>query len=159
MGTNQEQKLSTESDQRGRDLLEEHVYLNIVRARQQLSREIVNLCEQHGVTHRQYNVLRILYVRGQVPSSEVARHLIIRSPDVTRLFKRMEDKDLIDRELSREDRRVVLVGLTSKGTRTCERIDEELVSLHEQQLDHLDREELNRLNDLLIKLLETGEPA
>lgn len=153
MTTKAENYETGEDPERSRDILEEHVYLNVVRVKQQLEQAYVELCKRHGVTHQQYNVLRILYVRGKLPSSEISNRLIIRSPDITRLLNRMEEKDLIDRELSREDRRVVLAKLTPKGKKTCENIDEELVVLHQKQMNHMSREELDTLNQLLVKLL------
>lgn len=141
---------------RSRDVIEEHIYLNVERVRQQLEKDYDELCEKHGVTHQQYNVLRILYVRGKLPSSDIVNHLVIRSPDVTRLLKRMEKKNLIDRELSREDRRVLLAKLTSRGKSVCEDIDEELVPLHKNQMDHMTGAELNQLNELLKKVLKTS---
>ena len=69
------------------------------------------------LTTHQYNVLRIL--RGSHPArlacSDIAERMIERDPDITRLVDRLERRGLVKRSRSRQDRRVVEVGITDKG--------------------------------------------
>src|SRR5438874_9294707 len=62
---------------------------------------------EHGVSHGQYNVLRIL--RGVHPEGyprcEIARRMIERAPDLTRLIDRLERRGLVERARSEEERR------------------------------------------------------
>jgi len=70
-----------------------------------------------GITHRQYNVLRIL--RGVHPSGhprcEIACRMIDRAPDVTRLIDRLERQGLVGRGSDPEDGRRSVTRLTRKG--------------------------------------------
>lgn len=76
----------------------------------------------HGITGGQYNVLRIL--RGVHPEGharcEIARRLIDRAPDVTRLIDRLEREGLVERLRSPGDRRLSLTRITRKGLRLLE---------------------------------------
>src|SRR4249920_2547247 len=69
------------------------------------------------LTTHQYNVLRIL--RGSHPAklacSDIAERMIDRDPDITRLVDRLERRGLVKRTRSRQDRRVVEVGISDKG--------------------------------------------
>ena len=50
------------------------------------------VCERHGLTRSQYNVLRILrgvYPEGH-PRCEIAQRMVERAPDVTRLVDRLQ---------------------------------------------------------------------
>jgi DNA-binding MarR family transcriptional regulator len=71
---------------------------------------------------------------------------------VTRLVDRLETASLVERQRTREDRRVVLVLITKKGLELLARLDEPVLSLHKKQLAHLSRSELKELNRLLVKV-------
>lgn len=76
-----------------------------------------SVCEEFGVTHSQYNVLRIL--RGVHPGGhsrcEIAKRMLERSPDITRLVDRLEERGLAERDRSEEDRRLSITRITGAG--------------------------------------------
>ena len=78
-----------------------------------------------GLSHEQYNVLRIL--RGAresgLPTLEIASRTLYRSPNITRLIDRLIAKKLARRSPSKEDRRVVLVSVTSQGLELLAHLD------------------------------------
>lgn len=77
----------------------------------------------HGVTYRQYPVLRML--RGAGASGlrhlEIGERLLLGAPDVTRLTRRLEERGWITRERQEDDGRVVRHYLTDRGR---EKLDE-----------------------------------
>ena len=77
------------------------------------------------LTPNQYNVLRIL--RGshptKLPCGDIAERMIARDPDVTRLVDRLGRRGLVTRGRSRQDRRVVEVGITEKGLHLLQGLD------------------------------------
>lgn len=141
---------------RSRDVPEESVYLNVVKVHHQLKNDLKGFFEDFDLTHRQYNVLRILYVRGEsgLPCRALRDHLVTNVSDISRLIDRLQEKDLVKRDRSDEDRRVVLVRLTEEGERRCQSVDERLIDLHKKQLQHLDKETIEQLNDLLRSVLD-----
>ena len=70
-----------------------------------------------GITQQQYNVLRILDgVRpGAHPRGEIARRMVRRAPDLTRMIDRLVRMGLVEREKGVQDHRQSLARLTEKG--------------------------------------------
>lgn len=139
---------------RERDIPEENLYLTLIQTADRLSRNIDDLMKTHGLTQQQYNVLRILFVRGSsgLRCQDIAERLITRVPDVTRLLDRLDERGLITRRRPPEDRRVVLVSLTDRGKELCRTIDQDLVRLHREQLGHLEKSEIETLRKLLERV-------
>jgi DNA-binding MarR family transcriptional regulator len=80
----------------------------------------------HGVSNEQYNALRILKGAGEEghPTLEIARRLISRSPNITRLVDKLIKKGLARRDRSAKDRRQAVVRITPAGltfTAQCDR--------------------------------------
>ncbi|MBV8202771.1 MAG: MarR family transcriptional regulator, partial [Acidobacteria bacterium] len=77
-----------------------------------------------GLSASQYNVLRIL--RGVHPEGhprcEIARRMIERAPDVTRLIDRLEKRGWVERDRSPRDRRLSISRITPSGLELLERI-------------------------------------
>ncbi len=103
------------------------------------------------LTTHQYNVLRIL--RGSHPArlacSDIAERMIERDPDITRLVDRLSSRGLVTRSRSRQDRRVVEVGLTEKGLTLVRRLDSHVERLPKALLGHLGAERGRQLATLL----------
>ncbi len=78
-----------------------------------------------GLTPPQFNVLRIL--RGVHPGGhargDIARRLIERAPDVTRLLDRLERRGWIERSRGAEDRRRTLTRITARGLAVLRKAD------------------------------------
>jgi DNA-binding MarR family transcriptional regulator len=113
-------------------------------------RELAVVCEAHGITQDQYNVLRIL--RGVHPAGhpryEIAQRMIERAPDVTRLLDRLERLGLVVRSRSGEDRRLSLTSITGDGLKLLRQVDPEVLMVHERAAAGLtarQRRELVRL--------------
>ncbi len=135
------------------DSPEQEAHLNLARTEDCLMQAFERLFQEHGISGPQYNVLRILRGHGSdgVPCLEIAKCMIHRMPDITRLSDRLEQAGLVERCRTREDRRVVLVKITPVGLEVLARLDEPVMDLHRRQLSHLSREELDELNRLLVK--------
>jgi DNA-binding MarR family transcriptional regulator len=102
--------------------------LGLLVAAGHLRKHYGEVCGQFGVTHEQYNVLRIL--RGVYPEGysrqEITDRLIERSPDVTRLIDRLERNGLVERYRSTDDRRLSLTRISRMGLVLLEQMDEPL---------------------------------
>jgi DNA-binding MarR family transcriptional regulator len=103
------------------------------------------------LTTHQYNVLRIL--RGSHPTrlacSDIAERMIERDPDITRLIDRLEKRGLVKRSRSRQDRRVVEVGVTAKGLVLVRGLDAHVQRLPKALLGRLGAERVRQLATLL----------
>jgi DNA-binding MarR family transcriptional regulator len=90
-----------------------------------ITRDLNAVCEDHGITHDQYNVLRIL--RGVHPEGhprvEIASRLISRAPDVTRMLDRLERRGLVRRGWHPTNRRLSMASITRNGLALLDKVD------------------------------------
>ena len=135
------------------DSPQQEAYLALWRTYDRLRALEDELFAQFELTAQQYNVLRLLRAAhpDRIPTLGLAARLVSRAPDITRMLDRLEQRELIERVRSGEDRRTVLVGVTELGLALLKRITEPLRECHEQQLGHLSSSELKELVRLLHK--------
>ena len=87
--------------------------------------------------------------------SEIANQLVGSPSGTTRIADRLEKAGLIERETPRENRRVVLVKLTAKGSHTLELADRLFKeTLHQTFAAHLTETEVADIRHAMRKLLE-----
>lgn len=106
-----------------------------------------------GITGAQYNILRIL--RGQYPNPAsinlLKERMLDKMSDASRLVERLKQKDLVEREICKNDRRKVEVKITQKGLKLLQDTDK-LEERFDQLFKELKLSEAKNLNDLLDKL-------
>ena len=128
--------------------------LNVMATASWAQGEINAALSPHGVTQAQYNVLRIL--RGNHPNcytcSDVGSRLLDRTPDVTRLLVRLEQRGLIHRQRAEHDRRVVEVTITKEGLALLDTLEEPIRATMERVSSHLSDDQHRTLSDLLETL-------
>ena len=130
--------------------LEETAFLELLRTSDQLTRGLVPVLKAGDLSLTQYNVLRIL--RGApegLPCGEIGNRMITRDPDITRLLDRLERRTLTSRRRETKDRRMVLTRITPAGLGLLARLDEPVQAKHREQLEHLGRERMKTLCELL----------
>jgi len=130
---------------------EEEAYLNLVRTAALIQHAVGEELKPHGVTHTQYNVLRILRGAGKAGlcRHEIRDRMLTPVPDVTRLLDRLADAGLVSRERDAIDRRIVTARITDAGLGLLERLDPPTRELHERLLGHMSDASLARLSGLL----------
>lgn len=136
--------------------LEEEVYLNLIRAADLLQRQETSLLDEHGISHSQYNVLRILRGAGVegLACGEIASRMITHDPDITRLLDRLEKRGLAQRSRESKDRRVVIARITRSGLELLQKLDAPVLELHRRNLGHFSQKELRSLIEFLEKAVE-----
>jgi len=96
--------------------------------------------KEYGLTHEQYNVLRIL--KGKHPEcicvKEIACRMIEKSSNVPRIIDRLETKKLVKRTSSSGDKRETVIVLTQAG-----------INILQHSTDRI-----NKMTDKLIKIDE-----
>ena len=131
--------------------LEQEAYLNLLRTADALLARAELTLKPAGLTHTQYNVLRIL--RGASPEGlscrQVAARMLTRDPDVTRLLDRLGARGLVTRSREQKDRRVLTVRITPQGLRLLEGLDRLVAAMHRRLLGRIERPDLCLLVDLL----------
>lgn len=103
---------------------------------------IGDVLADHGVSPRQYPVLRIL--RGAGASGlrhfEISERLLLGAPDVTRLTRRLEERGWIIRERQEDDGRGVQYYLTKRGQAKLDELELPLRYAYENIVDALGTE-------------------
>jgi DNA-binding MarR family transcriptional regulator len=123
----------------------EEALVSLLVAAGQYGQRLNDLCREHGITHDQYNILRIL--RGVHPEGhprfEIAKRLVSRAPDVTRLIDRLERQGLVARGWSSENRRHSIATITKDGLDVLAAIEPELDALQRRATAGLTLDDLD----------------
>ena len=141
------------------DSVQQEAYLAIWRTYDRLRAIEEALFSEWNLSAQQYNVLRILESSSpdKIPTLSLTKRLISRAPDITRMLDRLEQNEWIERERSAEDRRTVLVGITTEGLRILKELQRPLAQCHQKQVGHLSAKELKTLCELLSRAREPHE--
>ncbi len=132
--------------------------LNVARTAEVIHLRAAEFLRRYQLSPTQYNLLRILRGAGTdgVTCSQASERMVNHDPDITRLMDRMEARNLIARERSKSDRRVVLSRVTPEGLALLESIDAPLREFLRRHYGHLDVEKLRMLVDLLEELRQSA---
>lgn len=93
-----------------------------------------------GLTYQQYNVLRVMDAEGPSSPAEVARHLLVTAPVVTRLAATLVEAGLLERTPNPRDRRAVRLALTPAGRRRVRAMRRDLLEAARELLEPLPAE-------------------
>lgn len=129
-------------------------YLSLLRTADQARHAVAEVIEARGVTLQQYNVLRILRGAGGegLPTLEIADRMIERTPGITRLLDRLENKGWVTRERSPRDRRTVRCRATPSALALLEELDDPVFEANQGLFEGMTPGEVDQLIDLLAKL-------
>lgn len=107
--------------------------------------------KQFGITHQQFNVLRILRGAGEggLPSLEIPKRMVQRVPDTTRILRRLESAGMLKRRRCSRDRRVIFVQITEKSLDLLASMDGPLLDIGREICRVFTPEEQQAFNDLL----------
>ncbi len=109
--------------------------------------------KEHGLSPQQYNVMRIL--RGQkgnpVTINGIQERMLDRSSNASRLIDKLSEKKLVERVISKIDRRQVDILITEKGLTLLKKIDTEIDTMENtySKITEAEAEELSRILDKL----------
>jgi len=130
--------------------------LNILYTAWWLKTITVRELKEFGLTHEQYNVLRIL--KGKYPQQmcvrDIASRMIEKNSNVPRIIDRLEIKKLVKRSNSTIDKRETVITLTQAGISILESCNKKVNDLMDGIVP-INNQEAATLNALLEKVRET----
>lgn len=138
-----------------RVLPEQRAMFALLRCADALATQWSRFFSPWDITLQQFNVLRVLYVRGEgegLSCHQIASRLITRVPDITRLLDRLEKRGFVQRRRSTKDRRVVRSRLTAEGEAIVESIHDPSLEEVRAQFSSLSPRELRQLADLVNRV-------
>ena len=95
---------------------------SIMRAQQLLIARVEDILKPYGLTFAAYEALRLLAFSrsGSLPMGKMGVRLMVHPAAVTNAIARLEQRGLVQRQMSPEDRRVVLATITPAGRTLAE---------------------------------------
>jgi DNA-binding MarR family transcriptional regulator len=133
---------------------EQEAMLNVMVTSSYIEDIFTKACAEHGISHQQYNILRILrgvHPQGH-PCGEIAERMLSRAPDITRRLDRLVKLGLVQRDRLDDDRRVVITKITDKGLELLKGMDAQVQRSHSVISDRLSEEECLELSRLCEKI-------
>jgi DNA-binding MarR family transcriptional regulator len=90
---------------------------SVMRVQQLLLSRVEDTLKPYGLTFASFEALRLLaFTRhGSLPMGKMGERLMVHPASVTNAIRRLESRGLVQRQLSPEDRRVVLATITDLG--------------------------------------------
>lgn len=132
--------------------------LNLVVAADHMQQRMNAVCEEFGITTGQYNVLRIL--RGAHPDGhsrcEIAKRMLERAPDVTRLVDRLEIQKLVERVRTESDRRLSITRITAKGLELLASMEPRMQQLHHYFAERVSKRDCRELSRICEGIYDEG---
>ncbi len=95
---------------------------SIMRAQQILLAKVEDVLKPYGLTFAAYEALRLLAFSrsGSLPMGKMGVRLMVHPAAVTNAIARLEQRGLVQRQMSPDDRRVVLATITPAGRALAE---------------------------------------
>ena len=117
--------------------------------------------DKMGITYPQYLVLMVLWENDALNINQVTEKLLLNTNTLSPLLKRMEKLELLERNRSSQDERIVVIRLTKKGMQLKKQampIPEQLVkTLLTENIKIDDVMQLKNMMNEWIKLLSEQE--
>jgi DNA-binding MarR family transcriptional regulator len=121
-----------------------------------LSRAIDAQMSEHSLTDAQWRPLMVLSRDPQLTPTQMARKVGCDSGATTRMLDRLEDKGLLRRVRSTDDRRVQQLELTPEGHKAAAVVPHVITKVLNNHLADLSHAEIDVLRDLLERMVATG---
>jgi DNA-binding MarR family transcriptional regulator len=108
---------------------------------------------EEGITHQQFNILRILRGNHPIPLSTltIRERMIDKMSDTSRIVDRLLSKGLVKKVICKKDRRLVDVSITDRGLKLLEKLDKRQDEM-DGILSNLSEKEATSLSKLLDKI-------
>lgn len=139
----------TWSDDEDRSL---RLWIVLARASATVTRVVSNKISEYGLTAAQFGVLEALLHLGPLPLGELADKLLVTGGNVTYVMDRLEERGLVERCRSDEDRRVVTAVLTPAGRDLVQGVFPSHAAFIAELMSPLSSDEQDEAHELLKRL-------
>ena len=102
-------------------------------------------------------ILKVLREQGSSPMNRFCAETMLSQPSITGIVDKLEERGLVERVRSLEDRREVLIAITEKGNQTYAKGMDLHRQFVEKTLSALEDDEARSLVSLLKKLAEASD--
>lgn len=84
--------------------------------------------------------------------SELSEHLKISPPSVSQMVNALEEKGLVERVMTKNDRRVVYIRLTEQGNLNLKEVTQKFMAFTDEIVNRLGKEDTDQLIHLMNRL-------
>jgi MarR family 2-MHQ and catechol resistance regulon transcriptional repressor len=109
------------------------IWIVLARAHGAMAAFVEQQVEGEGLCLGDFMVLEVLLHKGALTMSAICEKVLLANASMTSAIDRLEEKELVVRKNSSEDRRVRLVELTPRGKKSIS----EIYRRHERELEQL----------------------
>ncbi len=114
-----------------------------------------------GISRSEFVMLQMIFSEGDGKNglriTDLAAHLQISSPAVSRMIKGLADKGFVVRKRDKEDRRITYVSLTGQGEKKRTECMEQMYELGERSIKIMGEKDMRELIRLSMKLIHSVE--
>ena len=113
------------ADRQKETMTEERVMMAIVRASELFKRKSSAIFARHHLSFSQYNVLRLLdgCPDGKNSITEIAEKLLVSSPNLSGIAKRLEKAGFVSRTRDKADERKTILTLEQGGRKVLAKVE------------------------------------
>lgn len=144
-------KIDEEIKQRKFKSIYQKAHINTIFTANWLIDNTQKLLKPFGITHQQFNVLKIL--KGKYPNNCTANYIkevmLDKGPDLTRLVDRLINKRYVTRSVCEVNRRKLDITINDKGLTLVKKIEPKLGSqfIKQKKITKKEAKELSRILD------------
>lgn len=130
----------------------------VVDSWKKLQREAEKNLVGADLTTAELRILKTLNREGSLPMNRFSHETMLSQPTITGMVDKLEVRELVERVRNPDDRREVLIALTSKGKVELAKGEELHKKFVDRALSVLSDDELDRLASLMKRLADASEP-
>ncbi|TDM12963.1 MarR family winged helix-turn-helix transcriptional regulator [Macrococcus bovicus] len=128
-----------------------HAMIVFQLANRTLEKNVGKSIREAGLTLSQFGVLDVLYCKGEMPICNLMEKVLGTAGNMTVILKNMERDGLVCRNVSPDDKRKSVIGLTAEGRKKFEQVLPAHRSEIDEAFDVLSAEERSQLITILKK--------
>jgi len=136
---------------------EVEVWRTIASAWKRLQRAAEKNLTRAGVTVAEFRILRALKEDGPIAMNKLCPQTMLSQPTITGIVDKLEAMSLVERVRNPDDRREVILGITSAGGEAFSRAEQIHGAFVERSLAALRKEDVAKLVDLLGRLADSSD--
>lgn len=124
----------------------------LLRASGSVSNMLKKDMQSYGLNPTEFTVMEFLYSKGKQPIQIIGNKVLLASSSITYVIDQLEKKNLVERKVNENDRRVTLVSLTTEGQEMMEGIFPQHSDIINDLFGVLTDEKLGELSESLKKV-------
>ena len=135
--------------QRTKDII--YAIRRLIQAGEHYTKELNKV---YNVSAAQLNCILTLHENGPLSLSQISRYVLVNSSTVTGIIDRLEDKGLVKRMRTSQDRRVITIELTETGEGLAENAPPPIQQKIFDGLNKLSEDQINQISLSLTTLTD-----